>query len=152
MALTSCILQGSHLWRITPLMHFGSCQDIIENIRQYYDTNLNNEEMNESQLSQIDEQIRLCFNEQSLQPLIRSILSALVYLHSRHIIHRCVCPSTIYISKNGQVKLGGLKYAVSLISQGILLKKLHTYPTNIEEYLKYLSPELLQQVIISLSF
>lgn len=125
-------------------MFYGSCKDILETIN-----NLNLNESNEDTnniVDRADEQKRLCFNEQSLQPITKSILSALEYLHSKHIIHRCVCPENIFIAENGHVYLSGLKFCVSLIDQGSLAKKLHDYPTEIDDYLNYLSPELLQQV------
>lgn len=49
----------------------------------------------------------------------------------------------------GHVYLSGLKYSVSMIEKGSLLKKLHGYPSDIKsEYLNYFSPELLQQNLI----
>lgn len=45
--------------------------------------------------------------------------------------------------------MSGLKYSVSMIEKGSLLKKLHDYPDGIKtEYLNYFSPELLQQNLI----
>ena len=90
--------------------------------------------------------VSVLVNEQSLQPITKSILNALDYLHTKHIIHRCVCPENIYISQSGNVYLSGFKYSVSLIDQGQLAKKLHDYPSNINDYVNYLSPEFLQQV------
>ena len=140
-------------------MYYGSCKDILNTINEFYLTDPNSSSQ-EEQEDRADEQIRLCFNEQSLQPITKSVLSALEYLHSKHIIHRCVCPENILISQTGQVYLSGLKFCISLIDQGLLAKKLHDYPSyltlsktadgsnddEISEYLNYLSPELLQQV------
>lgn len=61
-------------------------------------------------------------------------------------IHRCVCPENIYIAQNGHIFLGGLGHSVSQIEQGFLNKRVHEYPSHIEDYLNYLSPEILQQV------
>ena len=79
----------------------------------------------------------------------KSILYALDYLHSKHLIHRCVCPDNIYINQNGHVYLSGLNYCVSLLDQGTLYKKLHDYSTHFHDYLNYLSPEILKQVILN---
>jgi len=132
-------------------MFYGSCKDILDGVNNL---NLSEEDsrfysnvISMKTVDRADEQKRLCFNEQSLQPITKSILGALEYLHSKHIIHRCVCPENIFISQTGHVYLSGLKFSVSLIDQGSLAKKLHDYPANIKsEYLNYLSPELLQQV------
>jgi serine/threonine protein kinase len=141
-------------------MYFGSCKDILNTINEFYlnEANANEEEDNETE-DRADEQIRLCFNEQSLQPITKSVLSALDYLHSKHIIHRCVCPENILISQTGHVYLSGLKFCVSMMEQGSLTKRLHDYPSfstsaksaddinddELGEYVNYLSPELLQQ-------
>lgn len=154
--LISCFVKDSQIWCIYPFMYYGSCKDILNTINDFY---LNDPYSNnlEEQEDRADEQIRLCFNEQSLQPITKSVLSALEYLHSKHIIHRSVCPENILISQTGQVYLGGLKFCISLIDQGLLAKKLHDFPSysnlkktgsnedEISEYLNYLSPELLQQ-------
>ena len=132
-------------------MYYGSCKDILECINNL---NLNEDEENyyenndqvKTVIDRADEQKRLCFNEQSLQPITKSVLAALDYLHTKHIIHRCVCPENILVSQSGHVYLSGLQFSVSLIQQGSLVKKLHEYPSNINQYLNYLSPELLQQV------
>lgn len=130
-------------------MHYGSCKEILDCINKLnfseedkFFTNL----QYANSVDRADEQKRLCFNEQSLQPITKSILSALDYLHCKHIIHRCVCPENILISQTGHVYLTGFKYSASLIEQGQLAKRLHDYPNNISEYLNYLSPEFLQQV------
>lgn len=126
-------------------MYYGSCKDILDLIN---DLDLNSNEPDNTAVDRADEQRRLCFNEQSLQLISRSVLNALEYLHNRHIIHRCVCPENIYISENGHIYLSGLNNSISLIDQGYLVKRLHDFPSNIENYLNYMSPELLQQNLI----
>lgn len=111
-----------------------------------YNTQENNTNQLDTLIDRADEQKRLCFNEQSLQPITKSILNALDYLHSKHIIHRCICPDNIYITHTGHVYLGGLNYSISLINQGCLKRKLHDFPANFKDYLNYVSPEILQQV------
>ena len=149
-------------------MYYGSCKDILNTINELNISENNAISYQEQQEDRADEQIRLCFNEQSLQPITKAVLSALEYLHSKHIIHRCVCPENILISQTGHVYLSGLRFCVSLIDEGLLAKKLHAYPSystrsssnndneddddadEISEYLNYLSPELLQQVVLCL--
>jgi serine/threonine protein kinase len=133
-------------------MYFGSCKDILESINSFYANN-QDEMQNEAAMSQseniidrADEQKRLCFNEHSLQPITKAILSALEYLHSKHIIHRCICPENIYISQTGHIYLAGLNYSTSMIEQGTLCKKMFDYPPNLGDYVNYFSPEMLQQV------
>lgn len=153
--LLNCFVNDSQIWLIYPFMYFGSCRDILNSINNMhiYDiysngfTNkLNNYE--EIYLDRADEQSCLIFNEQTLRHIARSILFAMDYLHAKHIIHRCICPDNIYISQTGQVYLSGLKYSISLIEDGSLAKKLHDYPKNVQDYLNYLSPEILQQNLI----
>ncbi|CAF0877810.1 unnamed protein product [Brachionus calyciflorus] len=148
--LLNSFVQESQIWCIYPHIYYGSCRDILNAIQAYYtansDQNLNTN--NNNNIDRADEQIRLCFNEQSIQPIVRSILLALDYLHSKHIIHRCVCPENIYINQSGHVYLGGMGYAISLIDNGFLNKRLHEYPSKIDNYVNYLSPEILQQNLI----
>jgi serine/threonine protein kinase len=86
-------------------MYYGSCKDILDCVN-----NLNLSEEDSKYFSNVismktvdraDEQRRLCFNEQSLQPITKAVLSGLEYLHSKHIIHRCICPENIFISQTG---------------------------------------------------
>jgi STE20-related kinase adapter protein alpha len=118
--------KDTKLYCLYPLMIYGSCKDILE-------------------LQDRDDD-KSVFNEQSLQFISKSILTAIEYIHSKHVIHRCISPRNILISSNGHVVLSGFKYSVSLIEQGSLVRKLHDYPSSIKDYVSYLSPELLQQV------
>jgi serine/threonine protein kinase len=136
-------------------MYFGSCKDILESINAFY-ANSQDDMQNEATLMEnnpsaniidrADEQKRLCFNEHSLQPITKAILSALDYLHSRHIIHRCICPENIYISQTGNIYLAGLSHSTSMIEQGSLSKKMYEYSPYLSDYVNYVSPEMLQQV------
>ena len=151
MPLLNCFVQDCQIWCIYPHLYYGSCRDILNAIQTYYNNNLENEQNNNNNnilVDRADEQIRLCFNEQSLQPVVKSVLLALDYLHSKYIIHRCVCPENIFISQSGHVYLGGMGYSISLIDNGYLNKRLHDYPSKIDNYVNYLSPEILQQNLI----
>ncbi len=139
MPLLNSLVKDSQIWLVYPYMYYGSCRDILNSINDLND-------LSDGQIDLVDEQKRLCFNEQSLQIISKSILNALDYLHSKHLIHRCVCPDNIYINQNGHVYLSGLNYCVSLLDQGTLFKKLHDYSTHFHDYLNYLSPEILKQV------
>ena len=119
--------KNTTLYSIYPFMLYGSCKDILD-------------------IQEEHEQDNPFFNEQSLQFISKSILNAIEYIHSKHIIHRCICPKNILISANGQVVLSGFKFSVSLIDHGNLVRKLHDFPPSIKDYISYLSPELLQQV------
>jgi serine/threonine protein kinase len=159
--LLGSFVKDTQIWCIYPSMYFGSCKDILDAINAYYVNNPEEEEYqpdnnnthNEPQstnhiIDRADEQKRLCFNEHSLQPITKAILSALEYLHSRHILHRSICPENIYISQSGQIYLTGLSHSVSLIDQGNLYRLTHDYPCFINDNSTYLSPEILQQNLI----
>jgi serine/threonine protein kinase len=147
MPLLNCLVSESQVWLVYPFVYYGSCRDIldcIETLNCPNDDDATNN--NQRTVDLCDEQKRLCFNEQSLQIIAKSVLNALVYLHQKHVVHRCVCPENIYISQSGHVMLGGLRYAASLIEQGTLLKSRHDYSPHFADYLVYLSPEMLKQV------
>ena len=80
--------------------------------------------------------------------ILRDILSALVHLHSKQIIHRSIRASHILLDPNKpMVKLTGLRYACNLQDppgQGLPVRydyPLHVVATN----LNWLSPEILEQ-------
>lgn len=141
---------NGQLWRVYPHIYFGSCRDILDWIEAYYSplTCQEGDEVDEDSLvDRADEQKRLCFNEQSLQPITKSLLAALDYLHSRHVIHRRVEPGSIFLAQNGHVYLGCLDSAVSLLSSDGLLRRLHDFPHE-QLALDYTAPEILQQVCV----
>ena len=79
---------------------------------------------------------------------MRDVLSALVHLHSKQIIHRSIRASHILLDPNKpMVRLTGLRYACNLQDppgQGLQVRydyPLHVVATN----LNWLSPEILQQ-------
>lgn len=149
MPLLTSFSHNSHLWRVYPHVYFGSCRDILDYIQAYYhltDDSSANTEDGDNLVDRADEQKRLCFNEQSLQPITKSLLSALEYLHAKHIVHRRVEPDSVYIGSSGHVYLGRMDYAVSLMRQGGLQRRLHEYPEKLS--LDYMAPEILQQVLL----
>jgi STE20-related kinase adapter protein alpha len=91
------------------------------------------------------------FNELSCQLIAFNLLNALDYLHSKLIIHSCICPENVYISLNGNVYLNGFKFSKSLVQHGHLNRRLFNLTTDIKDYLIYLAPEQLQQNLIGYS-
>ncbi len=122
LSLFESFTNDTEIWCVYPYMHYGTLSDILNHRR-------------EEGLS-----------EPAIQIISKSVLLAIQYLHSKYIIHRCVCPENIYVSRTGHVQLGGFKFSVSLISHGSLTRKLYDYPPKIKSYMNYLGPEVLQQV------
>lgn len=56
--------------------------------------------------------------EMAVAFILRDVLQALKYLHSRAVVHRSVRCSHILLSDDGVARLSGLKYACSLIETG----------------------------------
>lgn len=107
---------------ILPLMGYGSAADVM---MRHFPTGL---------------------PEQAIATIIKTILQALVYLHSKGIIHRAVRGSHILISAEGNVLLSGLRYACPVITSGKWQRKMHSYPACImAPNVNWLSPELLKQ-------
>ncbi|BES88654.1 STYKc [Nesidiocoris tenuis] len=107
---------------ILPLMGYGSSADVL---LRHFSTGL---------------------PEQAIATIIKTVLQALVYLHSKGIIHRAVRGSHVLISAEGNVVLTGLRYACPVISAGRWQKKMHSYPASImAPNVNWLSPELLKQ-------
>lgn len=46
------------------------------------------------------------FKEEEIKKILPSILEVIEYIHSNGVIHRDIKPSNLYITKNGEVKLG----------------------------------------------
>ncbi|XP_064594805.1 STE20-related kinase adapter protein alpha-like [Liolophura sinensis] len=109
------------MWSVTPMMAFGSCFDLLH--------------------------AHFCggLPEQAIAYVIRDILQALEYLHSRAIIHRSVRASHVLISANGRVCLGGLRTAYCMIREGQRFRCAYDYPSNCTRSLQWFAPEILEQ-------
>lgn len=109
------------LWIVMPFMAYGSCKDLFH---AYFTAGL---------------------PEQAIAYILKDVVKALEYLHSRGIIHRAVKASHVLISATGHVKLSGLHNALSMIQGGKRLRRLHDYPATAVNTLLWLSPEILEQ-------
>lgn len=110
------------LWTVTPLAVYGSASDL-------------------SRPHGLPE-LALAF-------IVRDVLSALVYLHKRGIIHRSVRGSHILVTgPEGKCLLSGLKYSTSCMLDGKWQPAIHEYPFRPEPNLNWLAPEVLEQNLL----
>jgi len=115
-------VSGCQLWTITPLARFGSASDLSR----------------PSGLSEL-----------ALAFIVRDVLSALVYLHKRGIIHRSVRGSHILVTApEGRCLLSGLKHSTSCMIDGKWQTAIHHYPSHPEPNLNWLAPEVLEQNLL----
>ncbi|KAL5015011.1 hypothetical protein ScPMuIL_009281 [Solemya velum] len=112
------------IWVIMPLMAYGSCTDLIN---AYFTCGL---------------------PEQAVAYILKNVLQALEYLHSKAIIHRSVKGSHILISSTGRVRLSGFRHATSIIRGAKRLRAVHEYSHHAENCLQWMSPEMLQQNLL----
>ncbi|KAK9496725.1 hypothetical protein O3M35_013018 [Rhynocoris fuscipes] len=114
-------VSGYEIISVLPVMGYGSCAHLI---LRYFPAGL---------------------PEQAIATILKAVLNALYYLHSKGIIHRAVRGSHVLISAEGHVTLTGFRYSCPLISSGKWQKKVHSFPATTAPNLNWLSPELLQQ-------
>lgn len=112
---------GHSLCLVTPLMNYGSASDLIQ-------THFVNG-----------------FPEVVITGILREVLQALIYLHSKGYIHRSVRASHILISSQGHVVLTGLRDAYCIVEKGRWQTAVFDYPSDAQRSFCWLSPELLQQ-------
>merc|ERR1719150_2342235 len=109
---------------VTPMMKMGSARDLLDT---HFPEGL---------------------PENIITIILRDVLSALVHLHSKQIIHRSVRASHILLDpKKPMVRLTGLRYACNLQDPpGQGLQERYDYPLHVvATNLNWLSPEILQQ-------
>ena len=89
-------LNGSSLWVIFEYMDCGSCDDVLkfDNPNGFKD-------------------------ERLIATILKNVLNFLVYFHKTKGIHRNLKSEYIFVSTNGEVKVGGLWAAGNLIKRGI---------------------------------
>lgn len=109
------------LWIVMPPMGFGSCRDLMH---AYFTAGL---------------------PETTIVYVLRDVLRALDYLHSRGIIHRGVKASHVLISGSGQVCLTGLHNCFSMLTGGQRIRTVHHFPDHAVDCLQWFSPEILEQ-------
>ncbi|KAK9870541.1 hypothetical protein WA026_008103 [Henosepilachna vigintioctopunctata] len=54
--------------------------------------------------------------EEHIAHILKEVVKASSYLHEKHIIHRDIKASNIFLTKNGEVKIGGFGLSISLAS------------------------------------
>lgn len=121
---------GSHLWAVQPLMHYGSCADIMHSAQPF----------------------RNGFKESVIAIILRDVVQGLEYLHNLGYVHRSVRAKHFLIHKDGVVKLSGLRSVVPMIEDGSRLKALHGHFSNTVENICWLAPEVLAQDLSGYSF
>ncbi|KAI5642758.1 protein kinase domain-containing protein [Phthorimaea operculella] len=125
--LTSFV-HGRELYVVSPLMNLGSCRDILDH---YFPEGL---------------------PELACAMILRDVLQALQYLHKQLYIHRSIRASHVLVSSSGGVRVSGLRSAGSLMVRGRRQRQLHNLPPPDHDNanLMWLSPELLEQVMLSI--
>ncbi|XP_065332589.1 STE20-related kinase adapter protein alpha [Cloeon dipterum] len=106
---------------LSPLMDLGSCNDLITN---YFPSGI---------------------PELAVAFILREALHGLDYIHHQGIILRSIRASHLFVCQRGRVRIGGLRYACSIIKGGKWLKCLHDFPSSTLPNLNWLSPEILEQ-------
>ena len=77
--------------------------------------------------------------------ILRDVLQAVIYLHAKGYIHRNIRANHILVSCKGQAVLTGLDDAYCIVEKGRWQRAVYDYPSQPENSLCWLSPELLQQ-------
>jgi len=80
--------------------------------------------------------------EKVLSVVLRQVLGALDYLHSKKIVHNCVAPNTIFLGAHGGIKLGNLSHC-RFTSRPEITTELVGFLPQFSGPLKVMSPERL---------
>uniref|UniRef100_A0A3Q3EJ27 STE20-related kinase adapter protein alpha n=1 Tax=Labrus bergylta TaxID=56723 RepID=A0A3Q3EJ27_9LABR len=124
----SVFIAENELWVITPFMAYGSARDLI--CTHFTDG----------------------MAELTIAYILLGMLKALEYIHHMGYVHRSVKASHVLISADGQVCMSGLRSIFSLIRHGQRARVVHDFPQYSVKVLPWLSPEVLQQLLLFLSF
>lgn len=119
----TCFVTGCQLWAVEELMHYGSCADVMHSAKPFQNG----------------------FDEPVIALVLRDILKALRYLHSLGYIHRSVRAKHFLISRDGTVKLAGLRTAISMIQSGTRCSAIHDHSSSTVNNICWLAPEVLAQ-------
>ncbi|XP_064390900.1 STE20-related kinase adapter protein alpha-like [Halichondria panicea] len=120
----------AHLWAVQPLMHYGSCADIMHSAEPFKNG----------------------FQESVVAVILKDVALGLQYLHSLGFVHRSVRAKHFLIHENGQVKLSGLRSVVSMMKDGSRMKSLHGHFPHTVDNICWLAPEVLAQDLSGYSF
>ncbi|XP_075749083.1 ste20-like kinase isoform X2 [Rhipicephalus microplus] len=122
------LVKGSELWAVMPLLTYGSVRDILNT---HFPSGL---------------------PEHAVAFILKDLLAALHYIHTRGYIHRSVKASHLLLSSKGKVMLSGFRYCCSVIESGRWRPKIHTFPQHAIHNLSWLSPEVLEQNLMGYNF
>lgn len=112
-----------HLWVVQPLMHYGSCADVMHSADKFKNG----------------------FPEKMISIILRDVIEGLKYLHSLGIVHRSVRAKHFLIHSSGVVKLSGLRTMVQMLESGERMRTLHHHSPAVVENICWLAPEVLAQ-------
>ncbi|XP_065215982.1 STE20-related kinase adapter protein alpha [Planococcus citri] len=115
--LTSYVINFD-LYVISPLMNFTSCHDLIST------------------------QFQEGLSEIVISYVLRDVLRALDYIHSKGYIHRAIRARHILVHADGHACLSGLRFMYPIPKEGA---KVYNFPLHAAHNLNWLSPELLGQ-------
>ncbi|XP_078085074.1 STE20-related kinase adapter protein beta-like isoform X2 [Mustelus asterias] len=121
---TAAFAQGSELWVTMAFTAYGSASSLL---KLYF-----TQGMSESLIAHI----------------FYGVLKALDYIHRMGCIHRCVRPRHILISGEGHIYLTGLHGLCNMVTDGQRLKLVYDFPEYSASVLPWLSPEVLQQMLL----
>lgn len=123
-------LVDTYLWAVQPLMHYGSCADIMHSAQPFKNG----------------------FQESVVAVILKDVVQGLQYLHSLGFVHRSVRAKHFLIHENGLVKLSGLRSVVSMMKDGSRMKSLHGHFPHTVDNICWLAPEVLAQDLSGYSF
>lgn len=91
-------------------------------------------------------------NEASICYIINKICAGLAYLMKNHIVHRTIMSKTILIDSQLNVKISGSRHMKKIEkhlfkSHFSLPSKLFEFPNHAENFMGWIAPEILDQVI-----
>jgi len=114
-------VNNREIWSIMPHMGYGCARDILAT------------------------HFALGMSELLVAFLLRDVLQALEYIHSKGFVHRSIRASHFLVASSGRVCLSGLRYSCSMVENGRWQRAIYHFPANTAHNLNWLSPEVLQQ-------
>lgn len=118
------------LWAIQPLMHYGSCADLMHSAQSFCNG----------------------FRENVIAIILRDIVKGLHYLHSLGHVHRSVRAKHFLIHEGGIVKLSGIRNLTSTIDNGARKRALHGHFQSTGDNICWLAPEVLAQDLFGYTY